>query len=246
MATQANNKPATRSKLAVNAQVKFQVTEAYKSIRTNIMFSIAHKGCKKVVISSAMENEGKSTGAVNIAISLAQTDLRVLLIDTDLRKPKIHMFFDMNSAPGLTHALSGIKSLDEVVRHTSYTNLDVITAGATPPNPSELLASESFEELLRTLEEHYDYIIVDTPPVNVVSDALPVIKKSDGVVLMVRSGMATYPDLDKAIHNLQFIDAKILGLVLNGVDTRSKGYGTKSGYGKYGYGYGYGKNDAAD
>lgn len=241
-----NGKPAAKAKIAVNAQVKFQVTEAYKSIRTNIMFSIAHKGCKKVVVSSSMENEGKSTGAVNIAISLSQTEFRVLLIDTDLRKPKIHMFFDMNSAPGLTHALSGIKSLNEVVRHTSYTNLDVITAGATPPNPSELLASEAFEELMHTLEEEYDYIIVDTPPINVVSDALPVIKRSDGVVLMVRAGMATYLDLDKAIHNLQFIDAKILGLVLNGVDIRSKGYGVKSGYRKYGYGYGYGKSDTTD
>ncbi len=245
MAAQTNSKSASRSKLAVDSKIKFQVTEAYKSIRTNLMFSIAHPGCKTIVVSSSMENEGKSTGAVNIAISLSQTNLRVLLIDTDLRKPKLHMFFDMNNAPGLSHVLSGLQPLSETIRHTSYTNLDVITAGATPPNPSELLASETFGQLLQTLAADYDYIIVDTPPVNVVSDALPVIKKSDGVVLMVRSGMATYPELDKAVQHLQMIDAKILGLVLNGADTRSKGYGSKAGYGKYGYGYGYGKHDTA-
>ena len=109
-----------------------------------------------------------------------------------------------------------------------------------PPNPSEILAGEAFSELLGLLETHYDYIVIDTPPINLVSDALPVIKHSDGVVLMVRSGRATYPELDKTIHSLQFIDAKILGLVLNGVDPSGGGYG-KKGYGKYGYSYG--RND---
>lgn len=234
------SKTVTRTKAGVDAHVKTKVTEAYKTIRTNIMFSITHKGCKKIVISSSLENEGKSTGAVNIAISLAQTDLNVLLIDTDLRKPKTHMFFEMNASPGLTHVLSGMNALDEAVRHTPYAHLDVLCAGVIPPNPSEILAGEAFSELLDVLEKHYDYIVIDTPPINLVSDALPVIKRSDGVVLMVRSGRATYPELDKAIHSLQFIDAKILGLVLNGVDPSGGGYGTK-GYGKYGYSYG--RND---
>lgn len=228
-------KPGARSRSGMDTHIKTKVTEAYKTIRTNIMFSIAHKGCKKVVVSSALENEGKSTGAVNIAISLSQTDLNVLLIDTDLRKPKVHMFFEMNASPGLTHLLSGMNTLGEAVRHTPYAHLDVLCAGVIPPNPSEILAGEAFVELLETLEAQYDYIIIDTPPINLVSDALPVIKHSDGVVLMVRSGKATYPDVDKAIHNLKFIDAKILGMVLNGA---SSNIGGNRGYGKYGYGYG--------
>lgn len=232
-------KPGTRTRSGVDTHIKTKVTEAYKSIRTNIMFSIAHKGCKKIVISSSLENEGKSTGAVNIAISLAQTDLNVLLIDTDLRKPKIHMFFEMNASPGLTHVLNGMNTLAEAVRHTPYAHLDVLCAGVIPPNPSEILAGESFAELMDVLQEKYDYIIIDTPPINLVSDALPVIKHSDGVVLMVRSGKATYPDVDNAIHNLEFIDAKVLGLVLNGVSPNSGGYGGNKRYGKYGYGYGH-------
>lgn len=245
MAKRKNTKAAGRSKMVVDPQIKFQVTEAYKTIRTNIMFSIAQKGCKTIVISSTVENEGKSTGAVNIAISLAQTNMRVLLLDTDLRKSKVHMFFDINSAPGLTHAISGINSLEDVIRRTAYNNLDVITSGATPPNPSELLASDTFAKLLEQLKEQYDYIIIDTPPINVVSDALPVAKQSDGVVLMVRSGRATYPELDKALSSLQLIGAKVLGTVLNGADARAKTYGRYS-YRKYGYSYGYGKTDSAD
>jgi capsular exopolysaccharide synthesis family protein len=243
---QKSNKASIRSKTAIDPNVKFQVTEAYKAIRTNIMYSVAHKGCKRIVISSSEENEGKSTSAVNIAISLAQTNLRVLLIDTDLRKSKIHLFFELNNAPGVTQVLTDMASPEEVIRTTSYANLDVITAGATPPNPSELLAGDTFAEWLDQLSERYDYIVIDTSPINVVSDALPVIKKSDGVVLMVRSGRTTYPALEKAVQSLQLIDAKILGCVLNGVDVQSRRYG-KYGYGKYGYGkYGYGYGNTGD
>ncbi len=236
-------------KMTIDPQLKFQLTEAYKTIRTNIMFSISKKGSKAIVITSTEANEGKSTGAVNIAISLAQTNTRVLLIDTDLRKSKVHMFFDMSAAPGLTHAISGIHSLEEVVRHTAYSNLDVITSGATPPNPSELLASDAFFELVEQLKQQYDYIIIDTPPINVVSDALPVCKMSDGVVLMIRSCRTTYGDLDKTLSSLSLVDAKVLGIILNSVDVRKKTYG-RYGYRKYGsgygYGYGYSKNNSAD
>lgn len=247
MAKVRSKKTDNRSKMTVDPQLKFQVTEAYKTIRTNLMFSIAHSGCKVIAISSTIESEGKSTGAVNIAISLAQTNMKVLLIDTDLRKSKVHMFFNINSAPGLTHAISGINTLQDVIRKTNYSNLDIITSGTTPPNPSELLASDVYVSLLDELKEQYDYIIIDTPPVNVVSDCLPIAKCADGVVMMVRANRATYPELDKALNSFDLIGAKVLGIVLNGVDIQTKVYGRYS-YRKYenGYGYGYNKSRSAD
>ena len=222
---------------AIDAELKFKVAESYKTIRTNMMFSIIKSGCKTIVISSSQPNEGKSTGTVNIAISLAQANFKVLLIDTDLRKPKVHRFLDISNTPGLTNYLGGMNKITDVLHTTQYANLNVICAGVLVPNPSEILASEHMSDLLKSLEAQYDYILLDSTPLNVVSDALPLIKNSDGVILMVRDGLSTYTELTKTVRKLEMIDAKILGLVLNGVKADKKGR-YKNGYG-YGYGYGY-------
>lgn len=219
--------------------LKFRVEEAYKSIRTNIMLSVMKKGCKIIVVSSSMANEGKTTTTTNLAISISQADQRVLLIDGDLRKPKVHHYFSIPNAPGLTNYLgASVNSrvaqkvdLFSIIHPTEYKNLCVITSGSIPPNPGEMLGSEPMADFLKEVSEHFDYIIIDTPPINVVSDSLPVIRESDGVVMVVRANASTHPELQKALDALKFIDAKILGFVVNYESEKRSKYG----YYKYGY-----------
>lgn len=220
----------------IDPDLKFRVTESYKAVRTNIMFSLIKKECKTVVITSSLPGEGKSTVAVNLAISLAQTDFRVLLVDTDLRKPKVNRFLNLPNVPGLTNLLGGMNTVQEVLHSTKYPNLQVICAGVTVPNPSEMLASEQMTEFVASVQGQYDYVIFDSTPINLVSDGLPLAKNSDGVILVVRDRRSNHKDLEKTIKSLELIDAKILGFVLNGVETAKR---HRYRYG-YGYGYGYG------
>ncbi len=238
----------------VDNSLKFKVVESYKVLRANIMFSIIKSGCKTFVVSSSMASEGKSTIAVNTAIALSQTDARVLLIDTDLRRPKVNRFLDIPNTPGLSNYLIGMNTIEEVIHKTSYPNLMVFCAGSRVPNPSELLASSQMELLLEQLKTAFDYIVIDSAPLNVVSDAYPIIKKTDGVLLVIYQNRSDYKELDKTLKSLEMVDGKILGFVVNGVQentkkTRKK-YGDSYGYG-YGYGYGNGskrkmKKDAKD
>ena len=227
------------------AQLKFQVSEAYKTIRTNLLFSILKNGCKRIVFSSSSPGEGKSTVSVNTAISLAQANSRVLLIDCDLRRPTVHRFFNISNTPGLTNVLGGLNTLEEAMLDTKYPNLKLLCSGLQVPNPSEMLASTQLQNLLDSLSESFDYIIFDTPPLNVVSDAIPLIKNSDGVVLVVREMISTFTDLDKAVGNLQMVDAKILGLVYNGSGTSraNKGGYYHNRYSSYSYAYTSNKKD---
>lgn len=223
----------------MDPSLKFRVEEAYKSIRTNIMLSVMKKGCKIIVVSSSMANEGKTTTTTNLAISMSQADQRVLLIDGDLRKPKIHHYFSIPNAPGLTNYLGAAANsrasqkvdLFSIIHPTEYKNLSVIASGSIPPNPAEVLGSEMMSEFLKDVSQHFDYIIIDTPPINVVSDALPVIRESDGVVMVIRSNSSTHPELQKALDSLKFIDAKILGFVVN-YESENR---SKYGYYKYNY-----------
>lgn len=223
--------------------LKFKVVESYKILRANIMFSILKSGCKSFVVSSSMPGEGKSTIAVNTAIALSQTDARVLLIDTDLRRPKVNRFLGLHSTPGLSNYLIGMNSIDEVLHKTPYPNLTVFCAGSRVPNPSELLASAQMEMLLDQLKKKFDYIVIDSAPLNVVSDSYPIIKKTDGVLLVVYQNRSDYKELDRTLKSLEMVGGKVLGFVLNGVVNRNK----KELYsnGRYGYGYGYGNKPSS-
>lgn len=226
---------------SIEPGLKFRIEEAYKSIRTNIMLSVMKKGCKIIVVSSSVPSEGKTTTTTNLAISIAEADQRVLLIDGDLRKPKIHHYFSIPNAPGLTNYLgSSVNSrssqrvdLFSIIHPTQIKNLSIIASGSIPPNPAEILGSEPMRDFLEEVSKSYDYIIIDTPPINLVSDALPVIRESDGVVLVVRSYSSTHPELQKALKALEFIDANILGFVVNYDSNKTERY--KYGYKKYGY-----------
>ena len=221
-------------KASIQPALKFRIEESYKTIRANIMFSIMKKGCKKIVVTSSAPNEGKTTTTVNLAVSISQADQKVLLIDGDLRKPKIHNYFSVPNSPGLTNYLgdkiSGKRNTDlfSVIHPTEYENLCVLCSGTIPPNPAELLGSELMAEFLDDVSKDFDYIIIDTPPINVVSDCMPLVRESDGVVVVVRSNHSTHPELQRALSSLEFIDAKIIGFVVNFVESRAGRYGNYS------------------
>lgn len=195
----------------------FVVKEAYKTLRTNIRFALRGEGCKKICITSGLQGEGKSITLLNLAISFAQAGQKVLLIDADLRRPAMARLLAEKATPGLTNMLAEIVSTEKVIRKGVYPNLDVILSGDVPPNPSELLSSEKMHELIESAAKHYDYILVDTPPVNVVSDACIVANILDGVLFVVRQEQSRKDAVKEAVASLQLTGARILGFVLNGI-----------------------------
>jgi succinoglycan biosynthesis transport protein ExoP len=217
-------------KEGISENKKFIVTEAYKSLRTNLFVSIRKEGCKKIIISSPVPEDGKSTTTYNIGLSIAQTGARVIILDCDLRKGTLHQFFNVRRRPGVSDFLSGLENIDNLIYPTTYENLKIIPMGRILPNPSELLGSVYMKDLLDKLEYEYDYIIIDTPPINVVSDAVTLVKLVDGVVLVVREKVTTYPNINNAIQKCRFVNATIIGFVINGVYVNSS---TKSKYDYY-------------
>lgn len=210
----------------LNNNSGFVVREAYKTLRTNIHFALRGNACKKFCITSGTAGEGKSITLLNLAISVAESGQKVLLIDADLRRPAIARLLVEKATPGLSNVLANLTGLEEAVRTEVYPNLDILFSGDVPPNPSELLGSEAFEKLIKELSATYDYILVDVPPVNVVSDACVVAKVLDGVLLLVRQERSTKETVKQAVSNLQLVDAKILGYILNGVTSiPKKNYG---------------------
>lgn len=217
----------------------FHITESFKALRTNIMFSLPsseNKKSKIILFTSPDSGDGKTTVSVNTAIALSETENRVLLIDADMRKPTVHRYFGLESRTGLSNLISGMNGKEECVQKISdMPNLSVITAGILPPNPSELLGSSSMAKLLETFDGEYDYIIIDTPPINVVADALSLVNSADGTALVVSKGKSTYPEAAKALKTLKFANANILGVVCNRAGSGKKGYGSYGSYGSYGY-----------
>ena len=227
----------------------FQVRESYKTARTNIAYSIFKKGCKKVAFTSSTKGEGKTVTSINVASALAQqVGTKVIVVECDLRRPRVNTALKITPTPGLTNYLNEECSLEDIVKDTKIENLKAITYGAIPPNPSELLASESMFDLIKTLEKNYDYIIFDTPPIGVVIDALTIelsIEKagySDGVVIIARNNSTTYPELSRTVEVIKRTNAKILGVILNRVKPHETRKG-KSYYSRYG---GYYKASAND
>ena len=237
----------------LNKKSPFIIQEAYRTARTNIIFSLAdsNEKCKVLCITSANAGEGKPTTALNLAITFAQTGSKVLLIDADLRKPRIHQYLGVVKSDGLTTVLSKQKEFEDVVYHNLRPGLDCITSGSIPPNPAELLGSESMEKLLDKLKIQYDYILIDTPPVTVVTDAVALSGYVSGIMLVVREGFTNYESIDQALSLLNIAKAKIIGFFINDIDAMSMNYGSyRSGYGKgykskydNGYGYGYSYSD---
>lgn len=230
-----------RKEKMILANSSFSVVESYKAIRANLSFAVNKKGCKRVMVCSSVPGDGKSTTAINIAVSIAQNNEKVILLDCDLRKNRAHWFLNMKNTVGVSNILGGMSTIGDSIRETDYPNLSVITAGTIPPNPAELLASDAMVELLDSLEKEYDYIVLDTPPINIVSDALALTKLVDGTIFVVRQEVTLHHEVKEALKTFEFAGAKILGIVINGSYERSSGYkyGNKYGY-KYGNDYVYG------
>lgn len=212
----------------------FVMSEAYKTLRTNILFSTGTADCSSYAVTSAVPGEGKTTTAINLAISFAQTEKKVVIIDADLRKPKLHKYFDLENKVGLSNVLSGVfdGKKQDYIQKTSVENLDLISSGHIPPNPIELLSSERMEEVVKKLSEDYDFIIFDTPPVNIVSDALVLSKNVIGYILVTRSSYTEYAALDAAMSNFELANVKPLGVVLNDFNQKQQKYVSR---GKYKY-----------
>jgi len=200
-----------------NKDTDFVIKEAYKSLRSNLNFTLRYDGCKKILISSPVPEDGKSTTITNIGISIAQTGAKVLLMDCDLRKGRLHNLFNVKFKPGVSDVLSSTMDVKNAIYKTAYENLSVMPMGTIPPNPSELLASIQMETLLNKLNDDYEYIIIDSPPVKVVSDALNLVKMVDGVLIVVREGITSHPCISSSLTKYEFLNANILGFVLNGI-----------------------------
>ncbi len=222
----------------INENTDFNVLEAYKAIRTNVMFTLAgEEGCKKVMVTSSGAGEGKSTSTINLAISFAQMGARILIIDADMRRPIIHRYLEIENNKGLSEYLGGfVKEHKEIIHHIAgYENLDCITGGHVPPNPSELLISSATKKLLDKVSEDYDYIFIDTPPVNVVIDAVSIAKLMSGAIVVARQDHVTTDAVEQAVSALEFGNGKILGYIFNCVKMKKS-----RKYSKYQYSYGYG------
>lgn len=200
------------------------ITEQYRQIRTSIQFSSVDKTIKSIMLASAQSGEGKSTTASNLAIVLAQQGNQVLLVDADLRKPSIHYAFRVSNIDGLTNVLTKEVELDSAIKQTDIHNLSLLTSGAKPPNPSEILSSNSMETLMGKLKEMFDFVIYDTPPALAVTDSQVLANKCDGVILVVASGKTNRELALKSLDVLKQARAHILGAVVNGIELSKKEY----------------------
>lgn len=218
----------------------FAMTEAYKSLRSNLQFILNGEGTKKVLVTSSLPFEGKSVTAANLAVTLAQTGARVVIIDCDLRKGRMYQFFHCYNGIGISDALSGRCAIDKVIYATEYPNLSIIPVGTIPPNPAELLGSKNMEQMLTFLSGHFDYILMDTAPVNLVSDALELSKFADGSLFVVSQTTSTLPEVEKALERFKLVNSKVLGIVYQGA-TQDDHFGKYGKYGKYGQYGSYGR-----
>lgn len=225
--------------LIAHNDLKNPATEAYRVIRTSIQFAQAGKELKTLAVTSCMPNEGKSMTAANLAVVLTQAGKSVLLLDCDMRNPTVHKNFGLSNKLGLSSCISMDTPLSAAVQATKVDNLYALTSGVIPPNPSELLGSEQMKNVLQRAKEQYDYVLIDTPPVMPVTDALIVSRFVDGMILVIASAEVKVEMARDVKKQLQHAGANILGVVLNKVRSEHHGYG-------YGYYYYYGSKEASN
>jgi capsular exopolysaccharide synthesis family protein len=204
--------------MLINGGVPPNFAEAIRAVRTNVLFSSADEGVRRVVVTSAGPGEGKSMFASNLAVSLAQAGQRVLHVDADMRRPRVHEIFELSQEPGLSNLLVGDCKPSEAVRKTGVQNLAVLPAGMIPPNPAELLGSKRCEEYFATLSEHFDWVVIDSPPVLAVADASVLSNAATGVVFVVGADQTSRHTAKAALEQLEAVQAHIIGAVLNRVD----------------------------
>ena len=229
--------------LIVHTSPKSTRAEAFRQLRTNIQFIEAAEVKKSIVVTSSIPSEGKSSTIANLAIAMADTGAKVLLVDCDFRKPKMHKYFTIEGAVGLTNLLVGQVEQADVVQRWGRKHLDLLPAGQIPPNPSELLGSEAMKKFLAQAEEDYDVILIDSAPLLPVTDAAILSKLTGGVAVVVAVGKTTKPQLSAALGHVENVGGRVLGFIMNKIPTKgvdayryrySYKYGSYGNYGAYG------------
>lgn len=241
--SKASKNTSRRKLFTVGSDAPFQFVEAYKSLRTNLEFLSSAGNCKTILITSSVPEEGKTNVAVNLAMTIAASGKRVVLVDCDLRKATFSRYLRIpRNHAGLTNVIT---SKDEgalaaaLVRVKDF-GITVLTAGTIPPNPTELLSAPMAEKIFTSLQKAFDYVIVDTPPVSLVTDAAVLCRMADGVLLVVRPGVTTIQSAQLSKKNLEAVNAHILGVVMNGYNGKQSG--RRDGY-SYAYSYSYYNED---
>ena len=233
-----NADPMKKTAYLLTQKLSFNVQEAYRSLRTNVMFALPGSGCKCIGVSSPTPGDGKSTTASNLAISLAQIGKRVILVDCDMRLPTIASKFRVKSIPGLSDFLVGEARIEEVIRTVENCDLHILPSGNIPPDATGLLEAKQLESLFNALRGVYDYVIVDLPPVVTVPDAVILSKHLDGYLLAIRQKQTVHRAVKEMLRLLQLADANVIGFVMTGADSGNGKYYKYRGK-KYGYGYRY-------
>ena len=221
----------------ISDKTPFSYNEAFKTFRTNVEFSASVDNCKTLMLVSALSGEGKTTASVNLAVALAKNGKKVLLCDCDLRRPKIQRYLRIkaSSQSGVSTVLNGSCSIDNAIGYVEELGIYVMLSGPIPPNPSELLSSERTKSILEELKTKFDFVICDTPPVGIVSDAVAFSQYMDGAVMIVRQNYASNNEIADAVSKLRAVETNLLGVVLNDYDSK---YDTNYKYDKY-YSYKY-------
>ena len=235
-----------RKEYLLNSKTPFAITEAFRNLKASLSVSVAKPkdGGVSVTVTSSYPEDGKTLITTNLAMMFAMSNAKVVLVDADIRKGRIAKYFNRKTSPGLSDYLSGQVTLDQVLHHSHVNeNLFFIPCGTRSPKPYELLESDAMAELIQELKKRFDYVVLDTPPVLIVSDSLAVAPKTEGVVLVCRHLLSYVSDIQKSLSTLQFAKANVLGIVVNDYHTSSKkmygSYKTYYNYSKYAYGYGY-------
>lgn len=205
-------------------QAKSPISEAFRTLRTNVQFTSVDTETKKIMVTSAGPREGKSSTVANLAVSIAQTGKTVLIIDADLRNPTQHKLFSLDNREGLSMALVQDQDYRNYVKGTAVNGLQVLTGGPVPPNPAELLGSKRMKRLMEEASRQFDMILIDTPPVIAVTDAAVIAQDVDGVILVLASGEVNKDYAQRAKEQLDKVGAKILGAVLNKADMQTSDY----------------------
>jgi capsular exopolysaccharide synthesis family protein len=219
------NKPSTNRKtLIAMLDPKSPISEQYRTIRTNVQFSTVDEEVKTLMVTSAGPGDGKSTTAANLAVVFAQQGKKVLLVDSDMRKPTAHYTFNMSNVYGLTSVLTKQITLINAVEESQENNLFILTSGPIPPNPAELLSSKAMEQFFRDAEEFFDLIVFDTPPLLAVTDAQILANRCEGSILVVSSGKTENEQAVKAKEILDAAQSKLLGVVLNNKKIENSNY----------------------
>ncbi len=210
--------------LVAHYDPKSPAAESYRSLRTSIQFAGLDHKCRTIVVTSSSPGEGKSTTVANFGVVTAQTGQRVCLVDSDLRRPTLHRIFGLGNARGLTSALLDAVPFAEMAQPTAVPNLFVLTSGPLPPNPAELVGSNRMRESLEAAGAEFDLVMLDSPPVVSVADAIALTAFTDGVVLVVQAGKVPYDVIRRATAQIEAVKGRILGVVMNSVNLKRDGY----------------------